>query len=128
MRQQPRDPRRRRAPDAAHLGTKIWRQHHRQAWRHAVLDRAAKAGIERVVCIGIDRESSIASIEIAKRFLAPKAVEGAGPGAEGKIILEAFKPGTSPPDSFASASVAESGAPSFTPDVERSVFTGRGLQ
>src|SRR5687767_11446983 len=31
----------------------------------AVLERAAKAGVERVVCLGIDLESSRASVEIA---------------------------------------------------------------
>lgn len=45
----------------------------------AVLDRAAKAGIERVVCIGIDRESSIASIDIAKRFPIVVAAVGIQP-------------------------------------------------
>lgn len=32
----------------------------------AVLERAAKAGVERVVCLGIDLESSLQSVEIAK--------------------------------------------------------------
>jgi penicillin-binding protein 1A len=56
----------------------------------------------------------------------------AGPGAEGKIILEAFKPGTSPPDSFASAGGQDAegrgGPPTFTPEIERAVISGRGLQ
>jgi penicillin-binding protein 1A len=56
----------------------------------------------------------------------------AGPGAEGKIILEAFKPGTAPPESFASASSLDAegrgGPPSFTPELERAVISGRGLQ
>jgi penicillin-binding protein 1A len=56
----------------------------------------------------------------------------AGPGAEGKIILEAFKPGTSPPDSYASAGPQDGdgrgGPPMFTPEIERAVISGRGLQ
>jgi TatD DNase family protein len=34
----------------------------------AVLDRAAAAGVERAVCIGIDRESSLESVRLANRF------------------------------------------------------------
>jgi penicillin-binding protein 1A len=52
----------------------------------------------------------------------------AGPGAEGKIILEAFKPGTAPPESYASAVAADPNGGSFTPDVERAVISGHGLR
>ena len=45
----------------------------------AVLDRAAAAGLERVVCIGIDRESSVASVELAKRFPLVVAAVGIQP-------------------------------------------------
>jgi TatD DNase family protein len=45
----------------------------------AVLDRAAAAGVERVVCLGIDRESSLASVEIANRFPLVVAAVGIQP-------------------------------------------------
>ena len=35
----------------------------------AVLERAAAAGVERVVCLGIDRESSLESVRIANQSL-----------------------------------------------------------
>ena len=41
-----------------------------------VLDRAAAAGVERVVCLGIDLESSRAAVEIANRY--PLAVAAVG--------------------------------------------------
>jgi TatD DNase family protein len=52
----------------------------------AVLDRAAAAGLERVVCIGIDRESSIRCVELANRFPLVVAAVGIQPnhGAEAK--------------------------------------------
>ncbi|MBA4063497.1 MAG: hydrolase TatD [Isosphaera sp.] len=45
----------------------------------AVLDRAAAAGVERVVCLGIDRDSSLASVEIANRFPLVVAAVGIQP-------------------------------------------------
>ncbi len=41
----------------------------------AVLERAAAAGVGRVVCVGIDRDTSAASLDIARRF--PAAVVAA---------------------------------------------------
>lgn len=45
----------------------------------AVLDRAAKAGVERVVCLGIDLESSHASVEIANTYPLVVAAVGIQP-------------------------------------------------
>jgi TatD DNase family protein len=45
----------------------------------AVLDRAAKAGVERVVCLGIDIESSLASVEIANKHPIVVAAVGIQP-------------------------------------------------
>jgi TatD DNase family protein len=45
----------------------------------AVLQRAKAAGIERVVCLGIDRESSLATIEIAKSHPLVAAAVGIQP-------------------------------------------------
>jgi penicillin-binding protein 1A len=53
-----------------------------------------------------------------------------GPGGEGKIILEAFKPGTAPPDSYASAVAVDSEggrAVSISPDADRALQRGGGL-
>jgi penicillin-binding protein 1A len=52
-----------------------------------------------------------------------------GPGAEGKIILEAFKPGTAPPESYASAVPLDAdGRPAaVSPEAERALSSGRGL-
>jgi TatD DNase family protein len=60
----------------------------------AVLDRAAKAGLERVVCIGIDLESSLQSVEIANRYplvvaavgIQPNHAADAKPGDWGEIV------------------------------------------
>jgi TatD DNase family protein len=46
----------------------------------AVLERAASV-VERVVCLGIDRESSIASVEIANRFPIVVAAVGIQPNS-----------------------------------------------
>jgi TatD DNase family protein len=53
----------------------------------AVLDRAAKAGVERVVCLGIDLESSRASVEIANKHPLVVAAVGIQPNhvAEAKV-------------------------------------------
>src|SRR5262245_14693893 len=47
----------------------------------AVLDRAAMAGLERVVCLGIDRESSIESVRIANQFPLVVAAVGIQPNS-----------------------------------------------
>ena len=54
----------------------------------AVLERAAAAGLERVVCLGIDRESSIESVRIARQFPIVVAAVGVQPNS----VAEA-KPG-----------------------------------
>lgn len=53
----------------------------------AVLDRAAKAGLERVVCLGIDRESSEQSVAIANKYPLVVAAVGIQPNhvAEAKV-------------------------------------------
>ncbi len=56
-----------------------------------------------------------------------------GPGAEGRIILEAFKPGTAPPDSYSvvgasdQAQQQDSGYISPPPDADRAARRGTGL-
>jgi TatD DNase family protein len=45
----------------------------------AVLERAAAAGLERVVCLGIDRDSSLESVKIAKQFPLVVAAVGIQP-------------------------------------------------
>jgi TatD DNase family protein len=45
----------------------------------AVLTRASAAGLERVVCLGIDRESSLASVEIANKYPLVVAAVGIQP-------------------------------------------------
>jgi TatD DNase family protein len=45
----------------------------------AVLDRAAKAGVERVVCLGIDLDSSLASVAIANKHPLVVAAVGIQP-------------------------------------------------
>jgi TatD DNase family protein len=60
----------------------------------AVLDRAAAAGIEHVVCLGIDRESSITSVALANRFplvvaavgIQPNSVAEAQPGDWDEVV------------------------------------------
>ena len=47
----------------------------------AVLERAAAAGVERVVCLGIDLESSLASVEIAKAHPLVVAAVGIQPNS-----------------------------------------------
>jgi TatD DNase family protein len=47
----------------------------------AVLERAAAAGVERVVCLGIDLESSRRSVEIANRFPMVVAAVGIQPNS-----------------------------------------------
>src|SRR6201991_675931 len=54
----------------------------------------------------------------------------AGPGDSGRTILEAFKPGTAPPDNYSVIGVADADGRSqqVTPDAERGLFqSGRGL-
>ncbi len=54
----------------------------------------------------------------------------AGPGDSGRTILEAFKPGTAPPDNYSVIGVADADgrSPQVTPDAERGLFqSGRGL-
>ena len=51
-----------------------------------------------------------------------------GPGGEGKVILEAFKPGTSPPDSYSVVGYdANNPGPIVSPEAERAIPLGRGL-
>jgi TatD DNase family protein len=45
----------------------------------AVLDRAAAAGLERVVCVGIDRESSLAAVRMANQYPTVVAAVGIQP-------------------------------------------------
>src|SRR5262245_32103651 len=45
----------------------------------AVLKRAADAGLERVICIGIDRESSLQTVEIANKYPLVVAAVGIQP-------------------------------------------------
>ena len=47
----------------------------------AVLARAAEAGVERVVCLGIDRESSVESVWIANEFPLVVAAVGIQPNS-----------------------------------------------
>jgi penicillin-binding protein 1A len=50
-----------------------------------------------------------------------------GPGAEGKIILEAFKPGTAPPDGYSVVEGEGGGRGWFvSPDAERAIRSGTG--
>jgi penicillin-binding protein 1A len=51
----------------------------------------------------------------------------AGPG-EGKVILEAFKPGTAPPDNYAITSSSEGGGQGWfvSPEADRAVRSGTG--
>jgi len=46
---------------------------------HAVLDRAAAAGVSRALCIGIDRTTSAAALELARNHAALAAVVGIQP-------------------------------------------------
>ncbi len=46
----------------------------------------------------------------------------AGPGDTGKTILEAFKPGTAPPDNYAVIGVADQDGRQPPPDADRSLF------
>jgi len=52
-----------------------------------------------------------------------------GPGAEGRVILEAFKPGTAPPDNYSVIGVTDAdGRPlGVSPEADRGVRTGSGL-
>ncbi len=45
----------------------------------AVLERAAAAGVERVICLGIDRASSLQSVDIANRYSLVVAAVGIQP-------------------------------------------------
>ena len=47
----------------------------------AVIERAAAAGLERVVCLGIDLESSLASVQIAQRYPLVVAAVGIQPNS-----------------------------------------------
>ena len=51
-----------------------------------------------------------------------------GPGSDGKVVLEAFKPGTAPPDSYSVVGYdADSRPVTVSPDAERAIPLGRGL-
>jgi penicillin-binding protein 1A len=53
----------------------------------------------------------------------------AGPGDGGRTILEAFKPGTAPPDNYSVIGVADADGRSMLPppDADRSLFRPGGL-
>jgi penicillin-binding protein 1A len=53
----------------------------------------------------------------------------AGPGSTGNVIIEAFKPGTAPPDNFSVVGYSDAdGRPlAVPPDADRAVTSGRGL-
>jgi len=51
-----------------------------------------------------------------------------GPGTDSKVILEAFKPGTAPPDSYSVVGYDADNRPvTVSPDADRAVPLGRGL-
>ena len=55
-----------------------------------------------------------------------------GPGATGNVILEAFKPGTAPPDNYSVIGYSNDNEPpaapvGTTPDADRAVRRGRRL-
>jgi len=51
----------------------------------------------------------------------------AGPGSD-KVILEAFKPGTAPPDNYSVAGYSDAEArPGISPDADRAMSRGTGL-
>ncbi len=58
----------------------------------------------------------------------PKTGMRAGPG-DSRVILEAFKPGTAPPDAYSIIGNDEARAPGggYSPDADRAVRTGTGL-
>jgi penicillin-binding protein 1A len=45
-----------------------------------------------------------------------------GPGSSGGTILEAFKPGTAPPDNYSIIGVADADGRSITPDADRAII------
>jgi penicillin-binding protein 1A len=52
-----------------------------------------------------------------------------GPGSSGSVILEAFKPGTAPPDNYAIDSFSEAGGGrqmTVSPDADRAIRSGTG--
>ena len=58
----------------------------------------------------------------------PRTGQRVGPGHDGRVILEAFKPGTAPPDTYAVEGFAPPDTrPSgfLSPDAEQGVFSGR---
>jgi penicillin-binding protein 1A len=54
-----------------------------------------------------------------------------GPGSEGRVVLEAFKPGTAPPDSYSVIGYGQqqdhSSPMGASPDADRAVRRGSGL-
>jgi penicillin-binding protein 1A len=59
----------------------------------------------------------------------PRTGQRAGPGHDGRVILEAFKPGTAPPDTYSVVGFSEpDGRPrgGFSPDADRAVRSGTG--
>jgi penicillin-binding protein 1A len=56
----------------------------------------------------------------------PKTGMRVGPGHDGRVILEAFKPGTAPPDSYAVLGPSEYESRQYSPPPEIPV-SGRGL-
>jgi penicillin-binding protein 1A len=59
----------------------------------------------------------------------PRTGMRVGPGHDGRIILEAFKPGTAPPDSYAvlGGQDGDGRAVSVSPDADRFIRSGSGL-
>jgi penicillin-binding protein 1A len=58
----------------------------------------------------------------------PKTGMRAGPGDQ-RVILEAFKPGTAPPDNYSVIGVSDANGQPYgvSPEAERAVRTGNGL-
>jgi penicillin-binding protein 1A len=60
----------------------------------------------------------------------PRTGQRAGPGHDGRVILEAFKPGTAPPDTYSVVGYSDQdggGRPvSVSPDADRAIRSGTG--
>ena len=60
----------------------------------------------------------------------PRTGQRVGPGYGGRAILEAFKPGTAPPDTYSVTGFSQDGQDNrggfFSPDAQRAVRTGTG--
>jgi len=58
----------------------------------------------------------------------PRTGQRAGPGHDGRVVLEAFKPGTAPPDTYSVVGYSDpDGRPiAVSPDADRAVRSGTG--